>query len=156
MISYFKFILKSTNHHGVHSPFVYKYITKGLYLPTSLHIKQKSHLWLIRSINYFKDLTFIDNNYLELPYLNVTLTKHASLANTIVLHYQPQQSEVVKQYIVNLTSTQIMLLTFTDYPIKFLNSLRNDHSITLVVDCYYGCLISKRTTQPKQNFYIRF
>lgn len=31
IISYIKFLLKSTNHHGVHSPFIYNFITKCLY-----------------------------------------------------------------------------------------------------------------------------
>ena len=30
-ISYLKFLIKSTNQHGVHSPFVYNFVTKGLY-----------------------------------------------------------------------------------------------------------------------------
>lgn len=52
-ISFIKFILTSTNQHGVHSPFVYDYITKCLYkkkqlkLPTTLKV-------LIKSITYFK------------------------------------------------------------------------------------------------------
>ena len=31
IIAYIKFLLKSTNEHGVHSPFVYNFITKCLY-----------------------------------------------------------------------------------------------------------------------------
>lgn len=31
IISYIKFLLKSTNQHGVHSPFVYDFVTKCLY-----------------------------------------------------------------------------------------------------------------------------
>lgn len=31
LISYIKFFLKSTNQHGVHSPFVYNFVTKCLY-----------------------------------------------------------------------------------------------------------------------------
>ena len=31
IIAYIKFLLKSTNQHGVHSPFVYDFITKCLY-----------------------------------------------------------------------------------------------------------------------------
>ena len=29
--SYLKFLLKSQNQHGLHSPFVYYFVTKGLY-----------------------------------------------------------------------------------------------------------------------------
>lgn len=38
--SYFKFLLKSTNEHGIHSPFVFDFITKCLYKKTSNKYKQ--------------------------------------------------------------------------------------------------------------------
>ncbi len=34
IVSYIKFLLRSTNHHGVHSPFVYNFVTKCLYNKT--------------------------------------------------------------------------------------------------------------------------
>ncbi len=37
--SYLKFLIKSTNHHGVHSPFVYNFITKCLYKKLALSDK---------------------------------------------------------------------------------------------------------------------
>ena len=30
-LSYLRFLVRSTNQHGVHSPFVYDFVTKGLY-----------------------------------------------------------------------------------------------------------------------------
>lgn len=41
IISYIKFLLKSTNQHGVHSPFVYNLVTKCFYIKT---YTQKSNL----------------------------------------------------------------------------------------------------------------
>ena len=35
VISYIKFLLRSTNQHGVHSPFVYNFVTKCLYDKTN-------------------------------------------------------------------------------------------------------------------------
>ncbi len=52
-ISFINFHFSATNQHGVHSPFVYDYVTKCLYrrkqlnLPISLKI-------LVKSLNYFK------------------------------------------------------------------------------------------------------
>ena len=40
--SYIKFILKSTNEHGVHSPFVYSLLTKCIY--NKQHKDTKKHL----------------------------------------------------------------------------------------------------------------
>ena len=41
LISYIKFLLKSTNQHGVHSPFVYDFVTKCLYDKTKYKAYQK-------------------------------------------------------------------------------------------------------------------
>ena len=41
IISYFKFILSSTNQHGVHSPFVYDLVTKCFYDQTIYHAYSK-------------------------------------------------------------------------------------------------------------------
>lgn len=38
--AYLKYLLKSTNHHGVHSPFVYNLVTKCFYAKSSLKDKQ--------------------------------------------------------------------------------------------------------------------
>ncbi len=56
-----------------------------------------------------------------------------------------------------MNNSQLLLIaSYSSYPKSFFNELRNNPEITLVVDFYYGCLISKRTEQSKQNFYIRF
>lgn len=61
-ISYLKFLLKSTNEHGVHSPFVFKYVTEGLYRKKRLH-KNKSIDVLLKSIAYFNftNILLVDN-----------------------------------------------------------------------------------------------
>ncbi|MDN3492450.1 O-methyltransferase [Winogradskyella bathintestinalis] len=41
IISYIKFLIRSTNQHGVHSPFVYNFVTKCLYDKSKLDEDQK-------------------------------------------------------------------------------------------------------------------
>lgn len=43
IIAYLKFLLASTNEHGVHSPFVYDLITKCFYNKTTLPVYKKLH-----------------------------------------------------------------------------------------------------------------
>lgn len=50
--SYLQFLLKSTNEHGVHSPFVFNFVTKCLYNKKTYH-KDKSINVLLKSIEYF-------------------------------------------------------------------------------------------------------
>ncbi|MEC8831262.1 MAG: hypothetical protein VX772_02795, partial [Bacteroidota bacterium] len=51
-ISYLKFLGKSTNEHGVHSPFVFQYVTQCLYSKKKLH-QNKSINVLLKTISYF-------------------------------------------------------------------------------------------------------
>ena len=50
--SYLQFLLKSTNEHGVHSPFVFNFVTKCLYNKKAYH-KDKSINVLLKNIEYF-------------------------------------------------------------------------------------------------------
>lgn len=52
MLSYLKFLLKSTNEHGVHSPFIFDYLTKCLYKKPK-QSKDKAEDILFKSILYF-------------------------------------------------------------------------------------------------------
>lgn len=52
MLKYLKFLLKSTNQHGVHSPFVYAYVTRGLYCGKKYRGPVHRRI-LFRTIAYF-------------------------------------------------------------------------------------------------------
>ena len=43
LFSYLQFLLKSTNQHGVHSPFVYDFVTKCLYNNQLIPKKELKH-----------------------------------------------------------------------------------------------------------------
>ena len=53
IISHLKFLLKSTNAHGVHSPFVFQYVTQCLYAGKKMH-RDKSINVLLKSNAHFK------------------------------------------------------------------------------------------------------
>ena len=71
--SYLKFLLTTTNAHGVHSPFVFAYLTQGLYAPQKTAAHTATDI-LLKSIAYFKPKT------LHLP-------QPASLAQRVKRHY---------------------------------------------------------------------
>ena len=48
-----RFLLQATNQHGVHSPFVYAYITKCIYAKPDYH-EEKSLNILLKSLAYFQ------------------------------------------------------------------------------------------------------
>ncbi|WP_149275283.1 hypothetical protein [Pareuzebyella sediminis] len=54
LLPYLKFLMASSNQHGVHSPFIYNYITKCIYRSTpSASRHAKSIQVLLKSIDYF-------------------------------------------------------------------------------------------------------
>lgn len=160
MFSYLQFLVKSTNQHGVHSPFVYNYITKGLYQQKKdFALSPKTNQWLLQSIQYFKpkavylsDKTLLDS----IKQTSIEITVELQTADLILDHYTPENYPSILQTINNMSNSQLLLIAIYNYPKAFLNELRESPEITLVVDFYYGCLISKRTEQPKQNFFIRY
>ena len=160
MFSYLQFLVKSTNQHGVHSPFVYNYITKGLYQQKKdFTLSHKTNQWLLQSIQYFKpkavylsDKTLLD----AIKQTSIEITVELQTANIILERYTVENHTRIMQIINSMSNSQLLLIATYNYPKAFINELRQNPDITLVVDFYYGCLISKRTEQPKQNFFIRY
>lgn len=161
MFSYLQFLVKSTNQHGVHSPFVYNYITKGLYEPQKdFSNSDKTNRWLIKSVQYFKsEAVYISDNTLlhGSKFVSIKKTVDFHTADLILDRYEVENHTRILQTIKSMSNSQLLLIaSYSSYPKSFFNELRNNHEITLVVDFYYGCLISKRIEQPKQNFFIRY
>lgn len=160
MFSYLPFLLKSTNQHGVHSPFVYNYITKGLYQQNKFKaVQYKTDQLLLQSIQYFKPkvICFLDDSLSAITqkiYTKETIDLFA--ADLILVRYTLENQEGILQTIKNMNSSQLLLIATYNYSKLFFDELRKNSEITLVVDFYYGCLISKRIEQPKQNFFIRY
>ena len=160
MFSYLQFLIKSTNQHGVHSPFVYNYITKGLYEPQKDFSNfNKTNQWLVQSIQYFKPnkIYITDKTLLEdIKEISINKTVDLSIADLILERYAPENHTRIRQTINSIGNSQLLLIASYSYSKSFFDELRKNPEITLVVDFYYGCLISKRTEQPKQNFFIRY
>lgn len=160
MFSYLQFLVKSTNQHGVHSPFVYNYITKGLYQQEKdFSTPHKTNQWLIQSIQYFKPkaIYFSDKSLLDdIKQTSKEITVKLQTADLILERYTLENHSRILQTIKSMNNSQLLLIATYSYPKAFINELRQNPDITLVVDFYYGCLISKRTEQPKQNFFIRY
>lgn len=60
IIAYIKFLLSSTNQHGVHSPFVYNFVTKCLYEKTKFSDYQKLNEYRTNLLNSDTELQVVD------------------------------------------------------------------------------------------------
>lgn len=160
MFSYLQFLLKSTNQHSVHSPFVYNYITKGLYQAEKHRdVTNKTNRWLLQSLRYFKPNSVCISDQTLLSVFNnqpIENTLKLSATDLIFERHTLENQKRILLTINNMNSSQLLLIAAYNYPKAFFDQLRKNPEITLVVDFYYGCLLSKRIEQPKQNFFIRY
>ncbi|SDR85474.1 hypothetical protein SAMN05216503_1165 [Polaribacter sp. KT25b] len=158
-ISRLKFLLRATNQHGVHSPFVYDFVTKGLYKKENkvLDFKEYSALKKLskkekkvfsKIVSYFKideiysDFkTFSSNsdNNFKILFINLIGKIKISELNTlnskhiIVVHGIYQQKETT---------------------LKWRKIIKNKKA-TVSIDLYYFGLIFFRKEQVKEHFNIR-
>lgn len=157
MFSYLKFWWKSSNQHGLHSPFVYNYLTKGLY-EAEVMSNNESLNWILKSIKYFKPNKIhvvgdeLNCNLIEFKEL---FTKDVIEANIIIVDKEASNKQECFTLIENISSEQILLFKDSIYNEKFQKKLRDHREITIVVDFFVGSLISKRKEQLKQNFFLR-
>lgn len=160
-ISYLIFLAKSTNQHGVHSPFVYQYVTKCLYSKKKLH-KNKSINVLLKTIGYFGFQNVSIKNTPEVKELVKQNFPHIQFEeNTVDLLYVDKIDMLLFQKICyegKLHNDGLILIgsmyknkgTLDQW--KHLIALPE---ITVSIDMYYCGLISIRREQVKEHFTIR-
>lgn len=158
-IAYFKFLLKSQNQHGLHSPFVYDFVTKGLYkkgikisnfneYSELQSLSKKQQKVLSKIVKYFK----INTIYFDVLKFTKTSEKGFRLlfiSNINVL------SEVDFK---DLNSKEIIIVHGIYQNKKSYQKwqeITKNKDITVSVDLFYFGLIFSRKEQAKEYFTIR-
>lgn len=161
MWNYLVFLCKSKNEHGVHSPFVFQYLTKGLYKrrleEKSIQMNEK---WLMYTLDYFspKSVYWYDHFFNQL--LNkwkVVYSKDSHEADVLIFNLKNKQNiERVEELVLSLQAHQILLLIHCKEARNLVKKLKRNPNITLTLDFFDNVLVSKRIEQKKQNFNLRF
>lgn len=161
LLRYLKFLLSSTNQHGVHSPFIYNYVTKGLYTRVK-HGGSKTFGVLLKSIAYFN-------------LKNVWLPKDQKVINRrIVAHFPSIQinkgpydlifidisdSEAEFPLISNNSHNETLLIVDSINENKgyqrLWEKIKNQEKVTVTVDMYHCGAVFFRKEQAKEHFKIR-
>jgi len=146
-MNYFRFLLQSTNQHGVHSPFVFNYLTKAIYRPYRNTRKRKKH-FIDQSISYFKPKNIVDFRHTTPSNINTTLD---------MLIFLPNQLDIVLQ--------NGLIDCFTNDTVGIIdcrNAVKNDYEklqqhpkITVVLHFYSYIVFSTRQEQRKELFFLR-
>lgn len=159
--SYFKFLLKSTNEHGVHSPFVFNYLTRCLYKKPRKS-KNKTLDILIKSLIYFgfnnmkilgnamykkelqKQFSNLDFNSKKIDILLVEST-HRIGFKTIFSKYRLHNDSLIVFNNINKSESEY----------AYWNTIIQSDKVTVSIDFYYFGLLFVRKEQQKEHFFIR-
>ncbi len=163
IIKYLKFLFTSTNQHGVHSPFVYNYVTKCLYGKRSFKGYPKCVLVLLKSISYFNsknvqigsnDKHIRDSVIKEFPKIQFEKGPF-----DIVYFDEPNLGIIKKQMDQGNYHNDTMLLINSIHnnkeSEKNWNGIKENTQVTVSIDLYYGGAVFFRKEQVKEHFKIR-
>lgn len=159
ILAYINYLIRSKNQHGIHSPFVFDFVTKGLYQrqknqrnlnlnPTDLAFSKAEEKLLKKILNYFQiedefnriinSTKTLGDNYKILYYNNLknfnidSLNRDSSVEMLIIRRiHQSKESEEKWQEIINFKSA------------------------TVTMDLFYFGLVFFRKEQRKEHFIIR-
>ena len=167
IISYLKFLIRSTNQHGVHSPFVYNFITRCLYNKQLVKprefanypamMSRKQFISLLKIIRYLEvKAIFTDEKELSINE-NCSLVTQLQTATTYDLIFINYLKENLDFYLNYMHNDSILIINNIHQKENELLSrkLIENEKVTACIDVYYQGYIFIRREQPKEVFYIR-
>ena len=166
-ISYLKFLIKSTNQHGVHSPFIYNFVTRCLYNKQlvkpreianySSMMSRKQFISLLKIIRYLEvKAIFTDEKELSINE-NCSLVTQLQTATTYDLIFINYLKENLDFYLNYMHNDSILIINNIhrkeNEPLW--RKLIENEKVTACINVYYQGYIFIRREQPKEVFYIR-
>ncbi|MDO1514096.1 hypothetical protein Q2T41_15655 [Maribacter confluentis] len=160
ILSFLKFYVTATNQHGVHSPFVYDYVTKCLYKKERIRLPVSTKV-LVKSILYFNYQTvrlLTANKNLEkdifdhCPNVNFTQENPIVIVGSVndILH-----SKILDQKLENRTMLFIDKIHKNQNNFEQWKYIQAHNKVTVTIDLFYCGLVFVRKEQVKEHFKIR-
>ncbi|WP_339333323.1 hypothetical protein [Croceitalea sp. MTPC9] len=153
--------MKSTNEHGIHSPFIFKYLTNCLYKKPRKSTDKTLDI-LLKSIAYFqfKNVVIDDNSlYKEAMLENFpNLTSNPTKTDLILYNSAKKikSSSFFSEYQLH-NSSLILVKNIHGSPLEYSNwcNLIKSEKVTVSIDMFYCGALFIRKEQQKQHFTIR-
>ena len=153
-LSYLKFLWNSKNQHGVHSPFVYDFITKGLY--KKITNNQIREIEEIQKLSNKKKKIFLKIvNYFNVNQIFTKIEKANKLSdkkwNLLYLDSLDNQQLIPNpNYFVVVNGIHKSKKALNNW-----KSIIKNKEATVTIDLFYFGLIFFREEQEKEHFIIR-
>ncbi|WP_420602381.1 hypothetical protein [Flagellimonas sp.] len=159
--SYIKFLLKSTNQHGVHSPFVFNYVTKCLYSKQKKHFNKSINV-LLKSIDYFNfdHIKALGNPSLDGAIKKVLQNQNQAKDSIDVLYIEKLDTVMIEQILLheNLHNDSMILIDSIYQNQKKHQAWKKliaSPKITVSLDLFHCGVLFIRKEQEKEHFTIR-
>ena len=162
LLQYLKFLLTSANHHGVHSPFVYNYVTKCMYSKTNYSYSKSVNI-LLKSIGYIdaKQVWFFENQKIEKIIQNRFPDIGFNERFSKILFLSASEQRIIDSMLSKKNSVQNDSLLIIDdiYGSKDKNrmwkKIKLHEKVRVTVDMFYCGAVFFRQEQAKEDFKIR-
>ena len=159
--SYIKFLLTATNHHGVHSPFVYEYLTKCIYSKPIGNTTKTGHV-LLGSIGYFKGKNARIQSYLE-PLLKSIKAEYPSLCldkkpYDLIYLDKPDLHEIANDVPAHIHNDSLMIVDAIHKNranATRWKKIKEIKAVTVTIDLYHCGVVFFRNEQAKEHLRIR-
>ncbi|HLT51637.1 MAG TPA: hypothetical protein VKZ93_06750 [Arenibacter sp.] len=161
--AYLKFWITATDQHGVHSPFIYRYVTQCLYSAPHFRTNPSTNI-LLKTMAYFKlkeiqPITENDQIHLQIA----AHTNGVSIVPTSqkLIYLDSLNTKTIDEYlvhnkeIINDTIMYIPNIHKTKDRYIFWEKIKELEKVTVSVDMFYGGLVFFRREQAKEHFKIR-
>ncbi|SDF11751.1 hypothetical protein SAMN04487992_107233 [Cellulophaga baltica] len=159
LLRYLSFLFSSTNQHGVHSPFVYTLVTKGLYKKDK-YTSIKSLNTALKLLDYFKisEINLKDQNETFKALITEKFPNIGLDTNS--------ESFI---YLDNLSDKNVLffkeLERFNNDTLIYINNINKNYAhwqalitlekIKVSIDTFHGGILFFRREQVKEHFKIR-
>jgi hypothetical protein len=163
-IAYFKFLIKSTNQHGVHSPFVYSLVTQCFYRRKKYapygNWSKKERL-LYRIIQYFQPQTFLEvseRSVVSVFDLDLSIHKEVKLPNYDFVYFDRPSLEDFERLLPTRRNDSIWVINHiykTQEDQQIWQAFKENPQVKVTVDTYHYGLVFFRKEQEKEHFKIR-
>lgn len=160
LFHHIKHFLTATNQHGVHSPFVYNYLTQCLYAKPSYKGSKTANV-LLKSIRYFSIENFIINSkysQIENQIRNEFGLEASHKTPSDLIYLDGPDADVLSAH-KNILHNDSMILINNIYgnnvATAVWETLTQNEMITVSIDLFYCGILFLRQEQAKEHFKIR-